>query len=233
MANEPRRSEGAPRQEEFAALSQDITHFSAAGTDTPALSCVGDLFLWDRRVDLETPTAQVEQLFLEDPALPACIITQRGNLFGLLSRKRLTFAMSRPFGREVLLKRPVSVAGEAIDSAPLILPAPTEIAAGLKLALARPGERCFEPLLVETGSFFGVLEINVLLTAQAVLLEQTLRAKEKLVQDVHRAARELKRFVDQVQRMRELEAENLKLRHTVADLAMQNAAIRGTVTQPR
>ncbi|HQT47032.1 MAG: hypothetical protein B7X08_06810 [Acidocella sp. 20-63-7] len=233
MASDAYRPAGASRQGELGALSNEIAGFAAAGTEASAVSRLGDLFLWDQRVDTETPTAQVEQLFLEDSALPACIIIQRGKLFGLLSRKHLTFAMSRPFGREVLLKRPVSVAGDAINTAPLKLPAQTDIAAGLKLALARPGETCFEPLLVEAADFFGILEINVLLTAQAALLEQTLKSKEKLVQDVHRAAKELKRFVDLVQRMKELEAENLKLRHTVSDLAMQNAAIRGAVTQPR
>jgi hypothetical protein len=196
-------------------------------------SHVGALPLWTQTVDIETSTSKVEEMFLADPSLPACIITSGGRLAGLLSQKRLNFALSRPFGREVLVKRPVSVATDAIDAEPLVLPAQTGVAAALRLAMTRGGELCFEPILVENGNFYGVLEIHVLMNAQAILLEQTLQSKEQLMKDVHNAARELKRFVDQVQRVKELEAENIRLRNAVSDLAVQNAAIRGGVTQPR
>lgn len=49
----------------------------------------------------------------------------------------------------------------------------------------------------------------------------------------HNGYSKFEREAGQVQRMRELDAENLRLRHTVADLAMQNATILSTVTEPR
>jgi predicted signal transduction protein with EAL and GGDEF domain len=164
-------------------------------------SSVGDLLFWNTTVELQIKTADVEQCFLADPTLPGVIITANRLVIGILSRENLMAAISRPFGRDVFIKRPVSELLKMIDTTPLVLPAGTPIAAALKSAMARPSERCFEPFLVEHNNFFGLLEMNALLNAQAILLEEALRSKDELIEEVERTASELRRTLEEQKRL--------------------------------
>ena len=112
------------------------------------VSTIGELKLWNVVVDIQTRTADIEQYFLTDATAPGCVITSPDGVFGILSRKNFTAAISRPFGREVFMKRPVGELVQMIDVEPLVLDEGTSIAYALRLAMARSGEQCFEPLLV-------------------------------------------------------------------------------------
>jgi len=185
-------------EQRIAPIDQTITNSSLYShdyskpdeTQHPA-TVVGELTLWDRTVDWQTRSADVETFFLDNRTLPACIITGNGQIFGVLSRKNLTAALSRPFGREVFIKRPVYLLADVIDTTPIILPASTSIAHALRLATSRAGETCYEPILIDTGASIALLEVHVLMAAQAILLEQALIAKDELISEVNRAAADL------------------------------------------
>ncbi|OYV38160.1 MAG: hypothetical protein B7Z81_04985, partial [Acidocella sp. 20-61-6] len=145
--------------------------------------------------------AEVEQMFLADPSLPAIMITEAGRVFGIFSRKNMMAAISRPFGRDVFIKRPIRELLNMIDTEPLTLPALTPIAAALKAAMARPPAQMFEPLLVSYERFIGLLEVNVLMTAQANLLELALRSKEQLLHEVERKADQLHETLQEQERL--------------------------------
>ena len=179
-------------------MNMDIVFSSALGE---VVSCIGDLRLWDAMVDVRTRTADVEQYFLADATAPGCVIGSDGRVFGILSRKNFTAAISRPFGREMFMKRPVSELLRMIDVEPLTLDGSTSIAHALRLAMARPGELCFEPMLVRNGAAVGLLEVNVLMTAQANLLEQALAAKDELLEEVERTADALRQTVAEQERL--------------------------------
>jgi diguanylate cyclase (GGDEF)-like protein len=165
------------------------------------VSHIGGLKLCDSVVDVQTRTSDIEQYFLADQTVPGCVIMSQGNVFGVLSRKNFNAAISRPFGREVFMKRPVGELMKVIDVEPLILTEETQIAHALRLAMARSGEQCFEPLLVKRPDAFGLIDVNMLLTAQANLLEQALHAKDELLEEVERSADALRQTVAEQQRL--------------------------------
>jgi diguanylate cyclase (GGDEF)-like protein len=165
------------------------------------ISHIGGLKLWDSVVDIQTRTSDIEQYFLSNPTVPGCVIMSRDNVFGILSRKNFNAAISRPFGREVFMKRPVGELMKIIDIEPLVLDENTQIAHALRLAMARSGEQCFEPLLVKRPDSFGLIDVNRLLTAQANLLEQALHAKDELLEEVERSADALRQTVAEQQRL--------------------------------
>ena len=165
------------------------------------MSHIGGLKLWDAVVDIQTRTSDIEQYFLSDPTLPGCVIMSDEGVFGVLSRKNFNAALSRPFGREVFMKRPVGELLKIIDVEPLILDEDTTIAQALRLAMARLGEQCFEPLAVKRPASCGLIDVNMLLTAQANLLEQALHAKDELLDEVERTADALRQTVAEQERL--------------------------------
>ncbi len=144
-------------------------------------STVGQLTLWDKVVGLDVRTGDVEQAFLSDPALPGFIVHDNRQLFGVLSRRALLTAIAQPFGREVFIKRPLRELAHKMDTSPLALKGATRIADALKQAVNRDDERRFEPVLVHTGAAVGLLEIHMLMIAQANLLEEALSSKDALI----------------------------------------------------
>lgn len=168
---------------------------------TQEADTIGELRLWNTAVELHIRTADVEQCFLTDPTLPATIVTASGQVICILSRKNFMTAISQPFGREVFIKRPLSELMKMMDTAPLILPAETPIAAALTQAMSRSYELRFEPLLVKYDNFVGLLEVNELMNAQANLLERMVRTKDELIQKVERTALELRRTIDEQERL--------------------------------
>lgn len=190
----------------------DTTTPSPANVTRPqAASTVGELLLWDAVVDLDARTADLERRFLTDRDLPACIVSTGGRILGLLSRKNLLAELSKPLGRDMYIKRPVSQLMPAIDTEPLILPGETTIAAAVELALSRPGERSHDPVLVDRGTAMGVLEVNVLMRMQAILLEQALRTKDELIEEVQRTADELRTALDTLEQARDRLVQSEKM----------------------
>jgi diguanylate cyclase (GGDEF)-like protein len=181
-----------------ALVNEDLVSDAPLGD---VMSHIGGLKLWDSVVDIQTRTSDIEQYFLSDPTVPGCVIMSQNDVFGILSRKNFNAAISRPFGREVFMKRPVGELMKIIDVEPLILEESTQIAHALRLAMARSGEQCFEPLLVKRPDSFGLIDVNRLLTAQANLLEQALHAKDELLEEVERSADALRQTVAEQQRL--------------------------------
>jgi len=164
-------------------------------------TAVGELQLWNTAVTPDIQTSEVERHFVADATLPGVIVSFPNGEFGILSRKNLLSTISKPFGREVFIKRPVSELLKMIDVTPLVLAADTPIAAALKTAMSRRDDLSFEPLLVKYESFVGLLEVSELLTAQANLLEQTLRSKDALIAEIERTTHELRATLDEQERL--------------------------------
>ncbi len=172
---------------------------------------VGNLRLWDAMVEAQTRTADVEQRFAADRDLPACIVCTAGKILGVLSRKSLLAALSRPLGRDLYIKRPVGQLALVMDTDPLILPATTPIAVGVEQALSRPGERLYEPLLVQGSQSLGVLEVDGLMRVQSSLLEQAIRKKDELIDEVQRTADELRTALSNLEQARDRLVQSEKM----------------------
>ncbi len=145
---------------------------------------VGQLKLWDKIVGLDVRTGDVEQEFLNNPALPGFIVHADRQIFGVVSRRMLLTAISQPFGREVFIKRPLQELAHKMDTRPLTLKGSTPIAEALKQSMRRDEEMRFEPVLVHTGTSIGLLEMHMLMIAQANLLEDALSSKGVLIEKI-------------------------------------------------
>jgi hypothetical protein len=145
---------------------------------------IGQLQSWNNSIDLDTKTADVERAFLDNATLPGFIVRSGQDVFGILSRRMLFTAISQPYGREVFLKRPLREMSAKIDTAPLMLPSSTALAAALKFAMTRDDELRFEPFLVHAAMGIRLLEIHVLMVAQANLLEEALTSRDRLLDKI-------------------------------------------------
>lgn len=157
---------------------------AAAGAPANSAGAIGQLQSWDKAIDLDTRTADVERAFLDTPALPGFIVRSGQEVFGILSRRMLFTAISQPYGREVFIKRPLREMAAKIDTAPLMLPTSTPLAAALKFAMTRDDELRFEPFLLHAAGGVRLVEIHVLMVAQANLLEDALSARDRLLDKI-------------------------------------------------
>ncbi len=185
----------------------------APGNGLPQTSAptVGELHLWDAIVDSHVKTADVEQRFLADRDLPACVICLGSEILGVLSRQSLLVELSKPLGRDVYIKRPVEQLIKAMDTKPLVLPSTMPVAAAVKLALSRPGEQSYEPVLVDGGGAPGILEVDELMRVQSRLLEQAILVKDELIEEVQRRAEELRTALANLEEARDRLVQSEKM----------------------
>jgi signal transduction histidine kinase/DNA-binding response OmpR family regulator len=141
--------------------------------DVAPHSTLADLPAHDVCIDADTPGRDLATAFEQLPDLPGIVVCSAGKVVGMISRAGFFRQMSRPFSIEIYHRRPVYVLLHALPEAPLRLPADCLVPAAARAALSRPTETVYEPLLIELpdGSC-RVLDIHVLLLAQAHLLEQ-------------------------------------------------------------
>jgi signal transduction histidine kinase len=190
-------------------MQMDVT--SEAATGPQAALTVGELPLWHMSFDRHTRTGEIEQCFLADRDLPACIISADGKLFGSLSRRHLMAELSKPMGREVFIKRPVEIMTAAIDPNPLVLPAATTVAAAVEAALSRPDDRSFEPVIIDAGDTAGILSVDVLMRVQSSQLEHALIAKDELLDEVQRSADDLRAALEKLGQARDRLVQSEKM----------------------
>jgi signal transduction histidine kinase/DNA-binding response OmpR family regulator len=109
--------------------------------------------------------------FERRPDLPGVIVAGAEGVLGLISRVGFFRQMSRPFSLEIYLRRPISLLLEALQTPTLCLAADCDIPQAAHVALNRPPEYVYEPLLITSGTGTPrVLDIHVLLLAQSALL---------------------------------------------------------------
>jgi len=70
-------------------------------------STLKELSLYDSQIDSSHPAKEVAHTFQSNPLLPGVILTEQGELVGMISRSRFLEQMSRPYGVELFLKRPL------------------------------------------------------------------------------------------------------------------------------
>jgi signal transduction histidine kinase len=107
----------------------------------------------------------------------------------VVSRDGLFRHLSRAFFREIYLKRSIREFVEMWCGDILRLEATCTINRAAEIALARPHEQAFEPILVDYEGRFGLLDVQVLLVAQAQLLSLS-----RLVEEQRDAAETANRF---------------------------------------
>lgn len=148
---------------------------------------VGDLPAHQAVIDWDAAGADIEKSFIGRPDLPGLLVTRNNVVRGLLTRQHFMELMANPYSPELFLRRPVSYLPEEIWQAPLVVSEAAEVAEAAQLALSRPIQYSYDPLVVHSADgTLRVLDMRVLLMAQnqvmaryAASLETTLAALQR------------------------------------------------------
>jgi signal transduction histidine kinase/DNA-binding NarL/FixJ family response regulator len=147
-------------------------------------STLADLPSHECKFDLKTVGQVIAKSLQRQPELPGIMITANNNkIVGMISRARFFEWLSRPYGSELFLKRPIQVMlnmiGEELKAIPdveirlakcLVLSASCPIDKAVEIALQRPASVAYEPIVIAgENSQWRLLDMQVLLLAKSQL----------------------------------------------------------------
>ena len=153
-------------------------------------STLGELPSFEVTVPPEVLTSVIDRELGSAPDVPGVVVVADGVLLGMISRPHLLAQLSRPFGQELYLKRPVRLLLEAERGEPLVLPSRTPVGDAAFAALQRSAERVYEPVVVTDEKEFRLLDVHTLLIAQSRLLaiaNQTIRSQAEAAESANQA----------------------------------------------
>ena len=141
-------------------------------------STLADLKLYQYAVKAHCLGRNVYQVLENNSLLPGVILlTTTGEFRGMISRRRFLEAMSRAYGRELFLKRPIAVLSRFVVQDALKLPDHTPITTAVQQAIARPPEILYEPIVVECHTVesrhYTMIDMQDILQAQSVIHQVT------------------------------------------------------------
>jgi signal transduction histidine kinase/CheY-like chemotaxis protein len=163
-----------PSCEELIVLTQKLHMLTLNST-------LADLPTHDFQVSVTTLGVVIEKEFHYRPDLPGVLITADGQFVGMISRTQFFEWLSRPYGLETFLKRPIkamwkmiseteSLTAERLLEKYLVLSGNCSIDQAAELALNRPLSLAYEPIVVNReGGDLRLLDMQVLLLAQSQL----------------------------------------------------------------
>lgn len=154
--------------------TETAARFQAQTQNLRLESTLQELSLYDFQIECSHPGHEVAQTFQANPLIPGVILTEQGQFAGMISRRRFLEQMSRPYGLELFLKRPLSSLYRFTNTAVLRLNGETPIVDAARRSLERPAEMLYEPVVVELGaSTYRLLDVHQLLVAQSKIQELT------------------------------------------------------------
>ncbi len=135
-------------------------------------STLQELSLYDFHVEATDLGMRISQMLEANPLLPGVILTHQGEFAGMISRRRFLEFISRPFGRELFLKRPVRALYRFAETETLIFPSNTLIVDAARKSLLRSKELLYEPIVVQVSpQTYSLLDVHELLVAQSNIHE--------------------------------------------------------------
>lgn len=136
-------------------------------------SILRNLPLKDFQIDQNAFGHIIAERFQQEPDLPGVIVKDGLDLVGVISRQRFVERMSRPYGPEIHLKRPIHMLLPFIEVSHLQLPNTCKIDEAVTKALHRQNELAYEPVVVtfKDGSL-RILDTRILILAQSQMLSQ-------------------------------------------------------------
>ncbi len=155
--------------------SESSASFLSMTCDLNLESTLQDLSLYDFQVESSCLGKEVARIFEANPLLPGVILKEQGLFIGMISRWQLFEQLSRPYGMQLFLKRPVkSLYRLAGTKRNLILPINTLIGEATRQALQRSVKLVYEPIVVELDTrIYQLVDVHQLLIAQSQIHELT------------------------------------------------------------
>lgn len=152
------------------------------------------LSLYDCMVESSEPGQIVAEWLKAHPLMPGVILTEQGQLLGMISRRRFLEQLSRPYGLELFLQRPLKALYRFTSTALLVLSGETSIVEAARRALARSPELVYEPVVVELAPHqYKLLDLHQLLVAQSQIHELATQLLNETYRELDAAHKELKR----------------------------------------
>ncbi len=160
------------------ALTASLTAVSVPSQSEPdnlsLESTLQALCLYDFQVESSQLGKEIAQIFQVNPLLPGVILVEQGKFTGMISRRRFLEQMSRPYGLELFLKRPLYSLYRFASAEVLKLTGDTQIVEAARRSLQRSGELLYEPIVVELeAGKYSLLDVHQLLVAQSKIHELT------------------------------------------------------------
>ncbi len=148
-------------------------------------STLQELTLYDFQVESSCLGEEVAQTFQDHRLLPGVILVEQGNLVGMISRRRFLEQMSKPYGLELFLKRPLNSLYRFASAEVLNLKGETLIVEAARRSLHRPAENLYEPIVVDLeAGIYRLLDVHQLLIAQSKIHELTTELLTQLYQQL-------------------------------------------------
>ncbi|MEI6205217.1 MAG: hypothetical protein WCP20_00410 [Desulfuromonadales bacterium] len=118
---------------------------------------------------------KVEETFEDEPELTGVIIIDEDDdqLLGMISRRRFMEMYSKPFRKELHNKKPLKLLVKYDFDSPLCLQETDDIDHAVRIALSRPPEQIYEPIVVNTiNGGYKLIDMQVLLLELARVYER-------------------------------------------------------------
>ncbi len=155
-------------------------------------STLQELSLYDFQIESYRPGREIALAFKANPLLPGVILVEEGKFVGMISRQRFWEHLSRPYGLELFLKRPIKTLYKFVRSESLIFPSATLIVMAAQRVVTRPQELLNEPIVVQVDpNCHKVLDIHQLLFAQSQIHQLATILLSKLYYQLEVANQEL------------------------------------------
>ncbi|WP_232731726.1 GGDEF domain-containing protein [Kamptonema formosum] len=120
---------------------------------------------------------------------------KQGEFAGMISRRRFLEHLSRPYGLELFLQRPLTSLYRFAQTEILIFPKDTLIVEAARQSLHRPAELLYEPVVVEMAPRdYKLLDAHQLLVAQSHIHQLATTLLKDLYQQLETANQELQRL---------------------------------------
>ncbi|MEL7315867.1 MAG: ATP-binding protein, partial [Cyanobacteria bacterium J06559_3] len=159
---------------------------------------------------------EVDQTLQRDPTLPGVLLTQQGQLVGMISRRQFLEKMSAPYGRDLFANRPMAslhkVHEWAIADTPMFQ-GDTCVVVAADLCLRRLDRLPYEPIIVVLKQgVYRLLNVHQLLLAQAAIHKRTYQLLAERTNSL-------------VDSQNQLEGSNQALRQTLRELKATQAEL--------
>jgi two-component system NtrC family sensor kinase len=135
-------------------------------------STIQELYLYDSQIESSKLGKEIAQIFQMNPLLPGVILVEQGKFAGMISRRRFLEQMSRPYGLDLFLKRPLYSLYRFASAEVLKLTGDMQIVEAARQSLQRSAELLYEPIVVECEvGKYCLLDAHQLLVAQSKIHE--------------------------------------------------------------
>lgn len=150
-----------------------LEHLSLTKMDNLCLdSTLQELRLYDLSIESSQPGKEVAKALEANPLLPGFIVLEKGQLLGMISRRKFLECMSRPYGPELFMKRPIKCLYLLVSTDTLVFPSNMLIVESAKRCLQRSPELVDEPVVIEIEpKVYRLLDIHQLLVAHSKIHE--------------------------------------------------------------